>query len=417
MAELNGLPVFYIKCKESLESNQGVDFISLVDCPAIENNWITLAKEKKPMKFTTDSEKQLLAGPVLIPDQPIYRNDEANGEHYVIFTKEEIEKLNRKFHALQKSINLNFQHKENSKINQAVIQESWLTGKTDKSTDLGFTLPEGSWFICSHIGDSDFWKKEVKSGNVKGYSIEGFLDMEMKSQKKFSMNKKKFEAYKQADGGCDVFIDGPIAVDSYVFTNYPSVTLVDGKQQITQYPIWQDMIILEDGTILTLKDGKIIIVEKKATMKKQIFSITATAKDGTVIISTDSEFKVGSMVTTTDEKGASIPVKDGDYVFDNGDMFTVKDGAITVYTSSDDSDTELSIEEVSALKKALGFNEFEAQIKELRIKLKMDPAAPASTKLDDGKEPVTKTDPVTKLSAMDKIRKFTEASAKKNLNK
>jgi hypothetical protein len=56
-----------------LTDEGGVFTISLVDEPAIEVGWIKLSKE---IKFVTQSaEKRILFGPLLSPNQPIYRND------------------------------------------------------------------------------------------------------------------------------------------------------------------------------------------------------------------------------------------------------------------------------------------------------------------------------------------------------
>jgi hypothetical protein len=155
----------------------------LVKIPAIMNNWVAMSKE---VQIHLNEDKQLLAGPILIPDQLIERWDKQMGTYYIRFSKEEIEKLVRKFQSEQKTVNLNYEHKENSKIENAVIQEIWLTGLPDKSESYGFNLPEGSAFVVSHIGDKNFWLSEVKTGKVKGYSIEGFLDIQLKQLEKMS---------------------------------------------------------------------------------------------------------------------------------------------------------------------------------------------------------------------------------------
>lgn len=200
MAQLNGLPVYYIKVNEALDSNQGIDMISLVDHPAIEKNWVAMSNDKR---FTFNSDKQLLYGPILIPDMPIYRFSQEMGEYYVVFTKEEIVKMVRKFQAQQKTINLNYQHKDNSKIANAVVQEIWIVDSPDKSTNYVKDLPVGSAFVVAHIGDQKFWSEEVKSGNVRGFSIEGFLDMHMKTTKKniMSTTTEKFITANLPDGG------------------------------------------------------------------------------------------------------------------------------------------------------------------------------------------------------------------------
>lgn len=269
MAQLNGLPVFYIKIKEDLSSNTGIDFISLVDCPAIESNWVAMADNKAPLKFSTDEDKQLLYGPILIPDLPIYRFDKDMGEYYVVFTAEEIQKLVRKFQASQKSININYQHQKNSQLKAAVVQEIWLTGKIDKSQTLGFDLPVNSAFVCSHIGDKEFWMSEVKTGNVRGYSIEGFLDMEMKKIKKNqNMSAEKFVSAK-TDKGID------IKTDADAFVNGVDVyTETDGNKT----PCATGDYVLENGTTLKVVDGKITeVVEMTEEMSPEAVEVIQKA--------------------------------------------------------------------------------------------------------------------------------------------
>lgn len=384
MAQLNGLPVFYIKVNEDISSNNGIDFISLVDCPAIETNWVAMADTKTPLKFNTNSDKQLLSGPILIPDLPIYRYDKENGEYYVVFTAEEIQKLVRKFQATQKTVNLNYQHKKNSQLSQAVVQEIWLTGSNDKSKDLGFDLPINSAFVVTHIGDKKFWDDEIKTGNVKGFSIEGFLDMEMRKQNKIKMSHQKFEVYKQADGCGDVYIDGPIAVDNYVFSNYPSVTLVDGKKQITQYPVWQETVVLEDGTILTLKDSKILKIDKKATMSKLKLAEVMTS-DGKKLTTKDEVMQVNSEVMIVAADGTESVAPDGDYTLDSGEVVTVLGGKVTAIA---EPEQDLSAEQIEVIQNAMSsvikplqdkVAALELKNAELETKLSKIPAAGSAT--------------------------------------
>lgn len=254
MAQLNGIPVFKIKFNEDLENKEGIGFLSTVDYPAIEENWVALADKKSPMQFNVSPDKQMLYGPILIPDKPIYRYDEkTQAEYYVVFTKDVIEKLVRKFQKQQKTINLNYQHQKDSQLKDAVIQEIWLTGKVDKSQTLGFELPEGSAFVAAHIGDKEFWDKEIKTGNVKGFSIEGFLDMEMKNIKKLAM---QFITAK-TDKGLEIKCDG----ESFT-TGAEVYTEMDGKKE----PCADGDYVLENGTTLKVTGGKITeVVEAEET--------------------------------------------------------------------------------------------------------------------------------------------------------
>ena len=56
------------------ESNleDGIDAISLVESPAIEENFVALSKHKVEFK-TIDSEKRIIVGLALVPDKLIYR--------------------------------------------------------------------------------------------------------------------------------------------------------------------------------------------------------------------------------------------------------------------------------------------------------------------------------------------------------
>lgn len=243
MAQLNGLPVYKIKIQDSLESNTGIDFISLVDFPAIEKNWVAFANEKS---FHFNQDKQLLAGPILIPDMPIYRYSKEIGEYYVVFTKEEIVKLVRKFQSTQKALNLNYQHQKDSQVKTSVVQEIWITDKPDKSEKFGFDLPIGSAFVISHIGDVDFWNNEIKTGNVKGYSIEGFLNMELKNIKKMSQDK-----FVTATTTTGVVVES----DGETFTVGAAVFTIENEQKV----------VLPDGNYAFDNGMGIDVVEGKIT--------------------------------------------------------------------------------------------------------------------------------------------------------
>jgi hypothetical protein len=164
-------PLYKIKIDEDDEFT-GVDFISLVDDPAIEINFITLSKENQ-IKFSFNKDKKLLIGPILIPDKPINRYDEKRGEYDVVFEKETIEKISKKFNKNNLNKNINFQHSSDS-IVKAYLTENWIIEdkQYDKSTLYNFDLPIGTWFGTVYIEDDKFWNDVVKKGEVKGFSIE-----------------------------------------------------------------------------------------------------------------------------------------------------------------------------------------------------------------------------------------------------
>lgn len=426
MATLNGLPVYKIRISESLENKTGVDFISLVDYPAIETNWVAMAQADKkiPGKFTFNEDQKLLYGPALIPDMPIYRFDQSLGEYYVVFTKEEILKIVRKFQKQNKNLNLNYQHQPDSQI-KAVIQESWLTGKSDKSKDMGFDLPEGTWFVCTHVEDEKFWSEQVKSGNVRGYSIEGWLDMEMRQVKRTLGKVQKYETIKRAQNN-DLYISGAIQVGNYVYYDQPQIVLIGTEQQELRTPIWESDVELADGRVLVLEYGKIIqIIEKaavaeykkKKNMSKSKFT-EAKTKDG-LVIKTDAEtMAIGVDVYTMDGE-KKTPVPDGEYTLENGTVIKCAGGKITDLAEATEQDEELSPEEVAVIQKALKpiLDKYEARIKDLEAKLENTPGAGSATDSSDDKNKGGEGNKSPIKTAMKKLeilrKKSTEVSSTK----
>jgi len=165
---------------ENNEENQdGVFAISLVEEPAIESDFIALSKQEKKIQveFTTqDKEKQLLTGAVLIPNKQILRIDkETADDYYVYFSKETIRKASELFMMENKQNNHTLHHK--SELNNLTVVESWLKDSPmDKSVKYGFeSLPIGTWFVSVKVNDKSVWDDYVKTGQVKGFSIEGYF--------------------------------------------------------------------------------------------------------------------------------------------------------------------------------------------------------------------------------------------------
>lgn len=246
------LPLYKIKVNEDLTSNEGIDFVSLVDYPAIESNWV--AFNAKPQYFF-DQDKQMLYGAILIPDKPIYRNDPKMGEYNVTFPEAEVIKLVRKLQAQKKTVNLNYQHQKDSQIKDAVIQEIWLTGKQDKSKDFGFDFPINTAMVGVYIGDKTFWDDEVKSGNVKGFSIEGWLDMELKSIK--NMSTQKFMEATTPQGVLKT--EG----ETFVVGGMATITGEDGKESPAE-----GEYTLENGMVIKCEAGKITEVVEAVEQEK-----------------------------------------------------------------------------------------------------------------------------------------------------
>jgi hypothetical protein len=151
----------------------GIDAVSLVDSPAIEENFIALNKEYKVQFAEVDSEKRILMGAALIPNKQIYRKYKED-EFYVFFSEATVKQASELFLKNGNQSNATLEHK--AKFDGATVVESWIIDnpEMDKSKAYGFDLPKGTWMISMKIEDDKVWQ-EVKEGKYKGFSIEGYF--------------------------------------------------------------------------------------------------------------------------------------------------------------------------------------------------------------------------------------------------
>jgi hypothetical protein len=148
----------------------GVYAISVVEEPAIGVDFVALS-EQHNVKFKEDF-KGLLYGPLLIPDQLIYRrNDETNEEYYVKYSKETIRQIAYNYMKQSKQNNATVEHQE--VVNGVSLVEAWvIEGEHDKSMNFNFSLPEGTWFGALKVENEEV-KQKVLNKEVLGFSIEG----------------------------------------------------------------------------------------------------------------------------------------------------------------------------------------------------------------------------------------------------
>ena len=153
----------------------GVNIISLVEFPAVEQNFIQLSKQY-PMHLSLNEEKRELLGVALIPDMPIYRSDE-NGEYYITFTAEAIRKAAIDFYRKLNVNNADVEHTHNLE-NGITYFQSMILDKENGICPAAFKdLPDGSWLVGCKVENDSVWNA-VKSGEVKGFSIDGYFHAE-----------------------------------------------------------------------------------------------------------------------------------------------------------------------------------------------------------------------------------------------
>jgi len=147
--------------------------ISLVQDPAIESNFVWFDKEKVQFK-KIDTEKRIVVGPVLIPNKKIFRIDGEGKGYEVFFSPSTVEKLAQNY--LKKGYQSKSTLEHEKKIDKVHLVESWIkTSKLDKSNSYGLNLPVGTWVGMFKIDNDKIWNDYVKTGEVRGMSIEGLF--------------------------------------------------------------------------------------------------------------------------------------------------------------------------------------------------------------------------------------------------
>ena len=179
-----------------------IDAISLVTSPAIEVDFVFFGKEKNNLTFAkVDEEKRELIAPALIPNKQIYRYDaNTDSDYYVYFSKDTVKKAAYSYLKHNNHHKATYQHEQ--RVAGVLTVESWIKeGDSDKSKLYNFDLSDGTWFVKMKIENDDLWQ-EIKSGSLRGLSIEGYFVDKLEKMGKQYTDEEIRTAYKelQAEG-------------------------------------------------------------------------------------------------------------------------------------------------------------------------------------------------------------------------
>jgi hypothetical protein len=275
------------------ELEQGIDATALVENPAIQRNWMAF-KEHKDFKFKTHNEdKRILAGALMVADFPMYRN--MNGkEFFVKFSSETIEQLADRMVLNNKLTAFNFEHDAKKELADMHIQQFFIINtELGVNTPIGFEeLPNGSLFAFVKVNNEQVWNDYVKTGIVKGFSIEGnFATKEEFSEQTFlkefqtiiNMTDKKVATSK---------LDELVAKAKSLFSEdvkpeekkdeevkMAEAMLTDGTKVMYEGELAEGTIVLledgtaapdgehtfEDGTVISIEGGQVVAVAKPMT--------------------------------------------------------------------------------------------------------------------------------------------------------
>lgn len=265
------------------KKSKGVFAISLVHDPATEEHFIAMAKQDKLVTLAkVDEEKRILMGLVLQPEQLIYRVDENGNEFEMFFSEETIRDFSQNF--FQSGFQLNSKLEHDTPIEGVTFTESWLVAdpKKDKSAAYGLSYPVGSWLVSMKVDNDDIWNNYIKTGELRGFSIDGMVELEevnyktdiqMSKENKsilallkdiVSKNEKQIEVTLGSvkSGELDIQFEGEtLEVGTAVFLiadESEKVQLADGSYKLDE----GGEIVVKDGLVESMSEGEEVVDEE-----------------------------------------------------------------------------------------------------------------------------------------------------------
>lgn len=175
---IDNLPIYRFVVGENDEAQ--LDAIAFVDEPAIEMNWQAFNTQQIDknnfFKFNADTEKRIISGPLMVANLPIYRKDKG-GDYYGVFKAEDIYNLRNKFFKQGKANLVNEMHNSDKMIDGVYMIESFIIdSKRGINAPKGYQLTDGSWFGSYKVDNDEIWNDFIKTGEFKGFSVEGIFN-------------------------------------------------------------------------------------------------------------------------------------------------------------------------------------------------------------------------------------------------
>lgn len=168
------MKIFEMTLTDELDE-YGLSAISLVEKPAIEEDFVRLSKQDEiVMLAEADKEKRLLVGAALVPDKLILRKNEDGEKYQIYFTEDTIRLAAQKYLMEGLQNNATIEH-QSALVEGVHLVESWIVEdpEKDKTANYGLSYPKGTWAVALKVMDEKLWDDFVETGKVKGFSIEG----------------------------------------------------------------------------------------------------------------------------------------------------------------------------------------------------------------------------------------------------
>jgi len=153
-----------------LATEMDVDVTSLPD-------YTNEIPEENREAFAKLRDQQMLVSKLMVPNKLIERVSPQGELYYAYFSPQTIKKLAHKFITEGYQSNWNIEHDPGQAVDGVTLVESWLVEDEthDKANVYGLKPKMGEWIGIVKIEDKALWNDYVKSGKVKGLSVEGYF--------------------------------------------------------------------------------------------------------------------------------------------------------------------------------------------------------------------------------------------------
>lgn len=203
----------------------GIEAISIVENPAIEEDFVALKSQE--FRFAElDKDKKLLVGPLLIPNKPIYRRN-GEEEYYIYFSRDTVRKASQKYLQAGNQDKSTLEHEK--AIDGLTLVESWIVEDKDKDKSLLYSMdvPVGTWMGTVKVENDEIWNNYIKTGKVKGFSIEGYFADKLETPQDKALS-EELEAEQLLAQILSVVEAEDVELESY--NDYPSGVVNNAKR-------------------------------------------------------------------------------------------------------------------------------------------------------------------------------------------
>lgn len=349
---INKLPVY-----EALvtDPDTGIMRVSLVDDPAVDSDFIRLAKERPVQMYRVqDEERRLVRGVIMRANYPIFRRDDNFGEYYVVYRPETIRVMAEKYLAESRQNDVNLMHEDGSDVG-GVRMVQWLIKDTSAGiSPEGFAdIEDGSLFAEYHVTNDEVWE-QIKDGTFRGFSLEGVFELVPQAMRKQSFKNKimvkktKLNKIKAALAKAMLEL-GSVTTDRGILSWDGDEDLKAGDAVYIEDEDG-NRVQAEDGDYVTgdnktikVADGKVSeIVDPEAEVDSRFGS--KETDNGVLEWDGEEDLKAGDSVYVQRD-GERVPAPDGDYRTSDGKVIRVKDGKVEEIV---DDEAEVAATEVKA---------------------------------------------------------------------